>query len=127
MDEKFSFNYSADRNEELRKIREKYEIKPDEEQDAIKRIRAMDRKIETPGKIIGIVFGLTSVLIFGSGLGLCIQTTGLTFWIGLFTGILGITGMALAPQVTKKIFESQKSKYGAEILNLIDESMGRKK
>ena len=27
MEEKFSYNYSADRNEELRKIREKYEIK----------------------------------------------------------------------------------------------------
>ena len=53
MEEKFSYNYSADRNEELRKIREKYEIKNDEEQDKLEMIRAMDRKIEMPGKIFG--------------------------------------------------------------------------
>ena len=58
MEEKFSYNYSADRNEELRKIREKYEIKNDEEQDKLEKIRAMDRNIETPGKVCGIIFGL---------------------------------------------------------------------
>ena len=64
MEEKFSYNYSADRNEELRKIREKYEIKNDEEQDKLEKIRAMDRKIETPGKVCGIIFGLFFTFIF---------------------------------------------------------------
>lgn len=125
MKEKFSYNYSADRNEELRKIREKYEIKTDEEQDKLKLIRTMDRKIETPGKIIGTVFGLVSTLIFGSGLGLCIKAEGMGFVLGLFLGILGLLGMAFAPKITKIIFEKRKEKHGAEILRLIDESMGR--
>ncbi len=125
MENKFSYNYSADRNEELRKIREKYAVKTVDEQSAVHRIRAMDRKIELPGKIIGIVFGLTSTLIFGSGLGLCIETNGMLFVIGLVLGILGIVGMALAPAVAKSVFEKQKAKHGAEIVRLIDESMGK--
>lgn len=64
MEEKFNYNYSADRNEELRKIREKYEIKNDEEQDKLEKIRAMDRKIERPGKIFGTLFGLFFFICF---------------------------------------------------------------
>ena len=125
MEEKFSYNYSADRNEELRKIREKYEIKNDEEQDKLKLIRAMDKKIEMPGKIFGTLFGLFFTFVFGGGLGLCIKTEGMSFVFGLFLGILGLMGMAFAPKITKIIFEKQKEKYGEEILNLIDKSMGR--
>ena len=125
MEEKFTYNYSADRNEELRTIREKYEIKNDEEQDKLEMIRAMDKKIEMPGKIFGTLFGLFFTLIFGGGLGLCIKTEGMGFVLGLFLGILGLLGMAFAPKITKIIFEKQKEKYGEEILNLIDKSMGR--
>ena len=126
MEEKFSYNYSADRNEELRKIREKYEIKNDEEQDKLEMIRAMDRKIEMPGKIFGTLFGLFFTFVFGGGLGLCIKTEGMAFVFGLFLGILGLLGMAFAPKITKIIFEKQKEKYGEEILRVIDESMGKK-
>ena len=126
MEEKFSYNYSADRNEELRKIREKYEIKNDEEQDKLEMIRAMDRKIEMPGKIFGTLFGLFFTFVFGGGLGLCIKAEEMGFVLGLFLGILGLLGMAFAPKITKIIFEKQKEKYGEEILNLIDKSMGRK-
>ena len=110
MEEKFSYNYSADRNEELRKIREKYEIKNDEEQDKLEKIRAMDRKIETPGKVCGIIFGLFFTFIFGGGLGLCIKTEEMGFVLGLFLGILGLLGMAFAPKITKIIFKKQKEK-----------------
>lgn len=125
MEEKFSYNYSADRNEELRKIREKYEIKNDEEQDKLKLIRAMDRKIEMPGKFFGTLFGLFFTFVFGGGLGLCIKAEEMGFVLGLFLGILGLLGMAFAPKITKIIFKKQKEKYGEEILNLIDKSMGR--
>lgn len=126
MEEKFSYNYSADRNEELRKIREKYEIKTDEEQDKLKLIRAMDKKIEMPGKIFGTLFGLFFTFVFGGGLGLCIKTEGMSFLFGLLLGILGFLGMSFAPIITKIVFKKQKEKYGEEILNLIDKSMGRK-
>ena len=126
MEEKFSYNYSADRNEELRKIREKYEIKNDEEQDKLKLIRAMDKKIEMPGKVCGIIFGLFFTFIFGGGLGLCIKSEGMGFVLGLFLGVLGLMGMAFAPIITKIVFKKQKEKYGEEILNLIDKSMGKK-
>ena len=125
MEEKFTYNYSADRNEELRKIREKYEIKNDEEQDKLEKIRAMDRKIEMPGKFFGTLFGLFFTFVFGGGLGLCIKSEGMSFVSGLLLGILGFLGMAFAPKITKIIFEKQKEKYGEEILNLIDKSMGR--
>ena len=82
MEEKFTYNYSADRNEELRTIREKYEIKNDEEQDKLKLIRAMDRKIEMPVKFFGTLFGLFFTLIFGGGLGLCIKAEGMGFVLG---------------------------------------------
>ena len=126
MEEKFCYNYSADKNEELRKIREKYEIKTDEEQDKLKLIRAMDRKIEMPGKVCGIIFGLFFTFVFGGGLGLCIKAEGMSFVFGLLLGILGLLGMAFAPIITKIVFKKQKEKYGEEILRVIDESMGKK-
>lgn len=127
MENKFSYNYSANRNEELRQIREKYEIKTDEEQNRLNQIRALDRRIETPGKIIGILYGLASLLCFGSGLALCIETQGISFYIGIALGIIGIIGMATAPKISSVVFERQKSKHGAEILQLIDKEMGIKK
>ena len=69
--------------------------------------------------------GYFFAFIFGGGLGLCIKTEGMGFVLGLFLGILGLLGMAFAPKITKIIFEKQKEKYGEEILNLIDKSMGR--
>ena len=39
MEEKYSYNYSADSNEELRNIRAKYQIKNDEEQDKLENER----------------------------------------------------------------------------------------
>ena len=125
MEEKFSYNYSADRNEELRKIREKYEIKNDEEQDKLEMIRAMDKKIEMPGKIFGTLFGLFFTFVFGGGLGLCLKAEEMGFVLGLFLGILGFLGMSFAPIITKIVFNKQKEKHGAEILRVIDESMGR--
>ena len=86
----------------------------------------MDRKIETPGKVCGIIFGLFFTFIFSGGLGLCIKTEGMSFVLGLLLGILGFLGMSFAPIITKIVFKKQKEKYGEEILNLIDKSMGRK-
>ena len=78
-----------------------------------------------PGKVCGIIFGLFFTFIFGGGLGLCIKTEGMSFVFGLLLGILGFLGMSFAPIITKIVFKKQKEKYGEEILNLIDKSMGR--
>ena len=79
----------------------------------------MDRKIETPGKVCGIIFGLFFTFIFGGGLGLCIKTEGMSFVFGLLLGILGFLGMSFAPIITKIVFKKQKEKYGEEILTLL--------
>ena len=128
MAEKFSYNYSADKNEEIKKIREKYEVKTDEENEILGQIKKLDAKVETPAKIIGIVWGLAFTLIFGSGLALCITKTGsAAFYIGIVLGLIGMCGMAFSPKISKAIFEKRKAKFGAQILELTDKALGIKK
>lgn len=49
----------------------------------------------------------------------------MSFVFGLLLGILGFLGMSFAPIITKIVFKKQNEKHGAEILRVIDESMGR--
>lgn len=73
MEEKFSYNYSADRNEELRKIHEKYEIKNDEEQEKLEKIRAMDRKLKRLEKSVELYSGYFLHLFLVADLGFVLR------------------------------------------------------
>ena len=61
----FSYVYSAEEQDEIRKIRKKYEFR---EEDPISRIRKLDNSVTQKATAISLVFGVVGVLIMGSGM-----------------------------------------------------------
>ena len=117
----FSYVYSAEEQDEIRKIRKKYEFR---EEDPISRIRKLDNSVTQKATAISLVFGVVGVLIMGSGmsfimtdLGSIIGMSGNIPWIlGMLTGVIGIILVALAYPMYNNVLKKEREKVASEIL-----------
>ena len=124
----FSYVYSADEQEEIRKIRKKYEF---QEEDPMSRIRKLDNSVTQKATAISLVFGIIGALIMGSGmsfimtdLGSIIGMSGNMSWIlGMVTGVLGIILVILAYPMYNNVLKKEREKVASEILELTEELM----
>lgn len=124
----FSYVYSAEEQDEIRKIRKKYEFR---EEDPISRIRKLDNSVTQKATAISLVFGVVGVLIMGSGmsfimtdLGSIIGMSGNIPWIlGMLTGVIGIILVALAYPMYNNVLKKEREKVASEILELTEELM----
>lgn len=124
----FSYVYSAEEQDEIRKIRKKYEFR---EEDPISRIRKLDNSVTQKATAISLVFGIIGVLIMGSGmsfimtdLGSIIGMSGNIPWIlGMLTGVIGIILVALAYPMYNNVLKKEREKVASEILELTEELM----
>ena len=124
----FSYVYSAEEQDEIRKIRKKYELR---EEDPISRIRKLDNSVTQKATAISLVFGIIGVLIMGSGmsfimtdLGSIIGMSGNIPWIlGMLTGVIGLILVALAYPMYNNVLKKEREKVASEILELTEELM----
>ena len=124
----FSYVYSAEEQDEIRKIRKKYEFR---EEDPISRIRKLDNSVTQKATAISLVFGVVGVLIMGSGmsfimtdLGSIIGMSGNIPWIlGMLTGVVGLVLVALAYPMYNNVLKKEREKVASEILELTEELM----
>ena len=124
----FSYVYSAEEQDEIRKIRKKYEFR---EEDPISRIRKLDNSVTQKATAISLVFGIIGVLIMGSGmsfimtdLGSIIGMSGNITWIlGMLTGVIGLILVALAYPMYNNVLKKEREKVASEILELTEELM----
>jgi hypothetical protein len=124
----FSYVYSAEEQDEIRKIRKKYEFR---EEDPISRIRKLDNSVTQKATVISLVFGVVGVLIMGSGmsfimtdLGSIIGMSGNITWIlGMLTGVIGLILVALAYPMYNNVLKKEREKVASEILELTEELM----
>ena len=124
----FSYVYSAEEQDEIRKIRKKYEFR---EEDPISRIRKLDNSVTQKATVISLVFGVVGVLIMGSGmsfimtdLGSIIGMSGNITWIlGMLTGAIGLILVALAYPMYNNVLKKEREKVASEILELTEELM----
>lgn len=65
--ETFTYTYSASRQEEVRRIREKY-APATKEEDKLEHLRRLDRAATKPGTAAAIAVGMISTLIMGVGI-----------------------------------------------------------
>lgn len=128
----FQYTYSAEKQDEIKKIREKYAPETKEE-DKLERLRRLDRQVTEKAQIISLVLGIVGVLILGFGMSICMTDIGAIFgsakYLGMTVGIIiGIIGAAIAgvayPAYTK-VLNHEKAKAAPEILKLTDELMGK--
>ena len=110
------------------KIRTQYMEKEFTELDAL---RELDAKVKRPANVFAYVFGSISAIIMGAGMSLVMTDIGATVGIesalvpGIVIGILGLGMALLTYPIYKRILNSRKKKYGAEILKLSDKIMNK--
>ena len=124
--EKFRYTYSAEEQEELKKIREKYTHR---EESKIERLRRLDKGVTAKAQIYAITFGVIGILILGFGMSLAMsdlsailgshRDTAMLF--GIIIGIVGGAIASLAHPVYTFILKKERKKIAPEVLRLTDE------
>lgn len=115
----FRLTYSAEQQEEVKKIRQKY--LPAEE-DKMEQLRRLDASVTKKGMIISLAIGILSVLVLGVGM-CCVMVWDGIFVPGILIGIAGISGIILAYPVYVRITRKQREKMAPKILRLTEELM----
>ena len=118
--ETFTYTYSASRQEEVRRIREKYVPR---EEDKLERLRRLDRAATKPGAIAALIAGIAGTLIMGLGM-CCTMVWSETLFIpGIVIGIVGIAGICAAYPLYLCITKRRRDKLAPEIMRLADDLM----
>ena len=124
----FTYTYSAKQQEEIRKIREKYE---DPKEDKIEQLKRLDASATNKATMKSLTVGLIGMLIMGTGMSLVLTDLyailGMTKMTGMILGIgVGLAGMGLASiayPVYKQTLTKERERIAPEILRLADELM----
>ena len=107
----------------VEKIRSQYTEQQHTELDALK---ALDAKVKKPANVFGYTYGAIGTIVMGAGMSLVMTDIGALLGMAetLVPGIaVGLVGMAMALStypIYKKILNSRKKKYAAQILELSD-------
>ncbi|MGM9538034.1 MAG: hypothetical protein ACI3VN_06850 [Candidatus Onthomonas sp.] len=115
----FTYTYSAQQREEIEHIRKKY-LPPEE--DKMARLRRLDESASRPGRIVSILVGTVSTLVFGFGMS-CTMVWAEYFVPGIVIGLIGMAGMACALPLNRVITARRRKKLAPEILRLSQELM----
>lgn len=115
---KFEYTYSAKQQEEIEAIRKKY---MPQEEDKMELLRRLDRKVESSGTVVGLLFGVVGLLIFGAGMSMCLVGSSTMFIPGILVGLVGIVPMVLAYPMYKKVIEAKRKELAPQIIALTDE------
>lgn len=124
----FKYTYSAIEQDEIKRIRQKYQV---QEEDGMSKLRKMDAQVSQKATVVSLVLGVIGTLIMGSGMSLIMTDLG-TVWgltgiagmiIGILVGVLGIILVAGAYPVYSKVLKKEREKIAPEILRLTEELM----
>lgn len=121
----FQYTYSASRQEEIKRIRQKY---TEPEEDKMEQLRRLDRHATQTAQAWAIALGVIGALILGAGMSIAMTEltgfSGLTaMLIGIPVGLIGMVLVALAYPVYNRILKTQRQRIAPEILRLTDELM----
>lgn len=117
--EAFSYTYSAKQQEEIRKIREKYEPR---EPDKMEQLRRLDAGVTQKSTAISLVAGIIGALVLGVGMCCCLVWTDL-FVFGIIVGIIGIVMISAAYPLYRYVTKKERERITPEIIRLTDELM----
>lgn len=114
------YSYSAAENEEIKRIREKYEYR-NETDIKLEKIRKLDRKTHVIATIFSLISGVLGLLIFGFGMSCVLVWKESLFMTGIIVGIIGMVFIILALPIYNFTEEKIKKKVAPEIIKLVDE------
>ena len=114
----FSFSYSGATIDELEQFKEKYSsVEPEEK---IKRIRALDKRVDFIATMISITLGIIGTGFLISGV-IQIITIEARLVLGIIQTAIGLFISAAVPFLYAKIHKAVKKLYSPQILTLIEE------
>jgi len=116
--EGFQYSYSAKQQEEIKKIRRKYE---EPKEDKMAYLRRLDEKATQKGTIYALILGVVGILILGVGMCCILVWQEVWFVPGILIGLLGIAGLSVAYPIYLRITKKEREKIAPEILRLTDE------
>lgn len=121
----FKMTYSAEQQEELHHIRQKY---LPQEPDKMQQLRALDAGAAKKATMDAIVAGVLGSMLLGCGMSLIMTDFG--SWlgraalpVGVAVGVSGMLLMALAYPLYSRSLRREREKIAPEILRLTDELM----
>ena len=119
----FKMTYSAQQQEEIQSIRQKYVPK---EEDKMDKLRALDARVTQKATMVSIVVGVIGALILGAGMSLIMSDFGkvlgvAAFPVGIVAGALGIALVALAYPMYHRTLKKEREKIAPQIIQLTDE------
>lgn len=121
----FKMTYSAEQQEEVNRIRQKYAPK---EPDKMEQLRALDAGVTNKATVISLVIGVIGALIMGSGMSLVMTDLGSLLGAaalpaGIVTGVIGMILITCAYPLYNRILKKEREKIAPEIIRLTDELM----
>ena len=120
--ESFSYSYSAREQEEIRRIREKYQS-PEERETKMDRLRRLDQGVSRKATMWSLILGILSSLVMGTGMSMCMVFMGVWFIPGIIIGCVGLVGFCMAYPLYLRILTKERERIAPEILALTDELM----
>lgn len=124
----FDFTYSAKEQDEIKRIRQKYETP---EENGMDKLRKLDEAVTKKATKASVTLGTLGALIMGTGMSLILTDLGTVFGmqgmacitIGILIGLVGIVLVALAYPVYSIKLKKEREKIAPEILKLTEELM----
>lgn len=120
--ETFNYSYSAREQEEIRRIREKYQS-PEERETKMEKLRRLDEGVTRKATTWSLSIGILSALIMGTGMSLCMVFQGIWFIPGIIIGCVGLVGVCMAYPVYLRVLHRERERIAPEILALTEELM----
>lgn len=121
----FTYTYSAQQQEEIKRIRKKYSAPEENKMDQLRRL---DQRATQKAQAWAIAVGVIGALILGTGMSLAMTELsgflgGTAMFIGIPVGLIGIVLVALAYPVYTRTLKKERQRIAPEILRLSDELM----
>ena len=121
----FKMTYSAQQQEEIQSIREKYVPKEESKMD---KLRALDARVTQKATMVSILVGVLGAMVLGCGMSLIMSDFGAAlgdaaFPVGIVAGVLGLVLVALAYPVYQRTLKKERGKIAPQILQLTNELM----
>ena len=121
----FKMTYSAQQQEEIQAIRQKYAPQAESKMDTL---RALDARVTQKAAMASIIVGVIGALLLGCGMSLIMSDFGAALGtaampVGIAVGAIGLILVALAYPVYTRTLKKEREKIAPQILSLTDELM----
>lgn len=123
----FHYSYSAQQQEEIRRIREKYrtiEKGVSLQENKMKQLRRLDASAAKPAAAAAWTVGIAGALLLGVGMSCTMVWSDRLFVPGIVIGLIGMAGMGAAYPLYRFVTKKRREKLAPEILKLADELTG---